>query len=286
MFEERIHSLFLPVVILSLMSYLTVSTFADSGRNEFENANSSWRFPSNFSDGFSSSMCVDLGVAPELRIFDGFSFVAGTSRNGVENDGEITLNQFILGRITDRLNFRVEGFRAAYNSGQQYGFVDQVVTIDAPDNPDFAIPYDTSGTIFLYRLDFNDLHFEVLGGEEAIFFLIADPIAGEAGDFELVLSNSTQHTDFLDVSFDEFGMLPFSDFFDTPLTSIAVTVVCGDGKLTLGDVNQDGLVNLLDVEPFVMQLSNGTFQAEADINQDGIVNLLDVGPFVALLTGG
>ena len=52
----------------------------------------------------------------------------------------------------------------------------------------------------------------------------------------------------------------------------------------LGDVNGDGLVNLLDVSPFVAAIVNGSFIAEADINGDGVVNLLDVAPFVDLLT--
>ena len=53
----------------------------------------------------------------------------------------------------------------------------------------------------------------------------------------------------------------------------------------LGDVNLDGVVNLLDVAPFVDRITSGTFQEEADVNDDDVVNLLDVGPFVALLTG-
>ena len=59
-----------------------------------------------------------------------------------------------------------------------------------------------------------------------------------------------------------------------------------DLLLTIGDVNQDGVVNLLDVGPFVDVLTNGGFQTEADINQDGVVDLLDVAPFVELLSGG
>ena len=55
---------------------------------------------------------------------------------------------------------------------------------------------------------------------------------------------------------------------------------------SLGDVNQDGVINLLDVDPFVDLLTSGDFQNEADINQDGVVNLLDVDPFVVLLSGG
>ena len=58
------------------------------------------------------------------------------------------------------------------------------------------------------------------------------------------------------------------------------------GTKLIGDVNLDGVVDLLDVSPFVELLVNGEFQIEADINQDGEVNLLDVGPFVDLLSGG
>lgn len=54
----------------------------------------------------------------------------------------------------------------------------------------------------------------------------------------------------------------------------------------LGDVNIDGQINLLDVGPFINQLSSGQFQCEADVNVDGVVNLLDVEPFIELLAGG
>ena len=52
-----------------------------------------------------------------------------------------------------------------------------------------------------------------------------------------------------------------------------------------GDVNGDGVVNLLDVAPFVELLTSGRFLPAADVNGDGIVDLLDVQPFVDLLTG-
>ena len=54
----------------------------------------------------------------------------------------------------------------------------------------------------------------------------------------------------------------------------------------IGDVNQDGSIDLLDVGPFVDLLTSGEFLCEADVNEDMGVNLLDVGPFVELLTGG
>ncbi len=54
----------------------------------------------------------------------------------------------------------------------------------------------------------------------------------------------------------------------------------------MGDVNEDGVVNFLDVTPFVDLITSGGFHPKADINQDGVVSLLDVAPFVALLSGG
>ena len=57
-------------------------------------------------------------------------------------------------------------------------------------------------------------------------------------------------------------------------------------KAELGDINGDGNVNQIDVEPFVALLVAGRFQTAADINCDGAVDLLDVGAFVDLLVGG
>ena len=57
-----------------------------------------------------------------------------------------------------------------------------------------------------------------------------------------------------------------------------------DSGLLLGDVNLDGSVNLLDVQPFIDLIASAGFQLEADINQDGAVNLLDVAGFVELLS--
>jgi hypothetical protein len=57
--------------------------------------------------------------------------------------------------------------------------------------------------------------------------------------------------------------------------------------LLLGDVNHDGAVNGLDVDPFVNVVLAGGFDLAADVNKDGAVNGLDVAPFVAaVLSGG
>jgi hypothetical protein len=66
-------------------------------------------------------------------------------------------------------------------------------------------------------------------------------------------------------------------------------VVIAGAKFTdflLGDVDLDGDVNGLDVDPFVGLVTGGTYQAEGDMNGDGTVNGLDVDPFVAAVVGG
>jgi hypothetical protein len=66
--------------------------------------------------------------------------------------------------------------------------------------------------------------------------------------------------------------------------------VGNDGEATsqppLGDVNLDGVVNGLDVDPFVDRLLNGPYQIEPDMNGDGFINGLDVDPFVDAIVGG
>ena len=67
-----------------------------------------------------------------------------------------------------------------------------------------------------------------------------------------------------------------------------ITIPEGDGApdVLLGDVNLDGLVNFLDISPFISRLADMENQAEADLNEDGVVNFLDISPFIQALTNG
>jgi hypothetical protein len=70
-----------------------------------------------------------------------------------------------------------------------------------------------------------------------------------------------------------------------PIASVVATVLDNDTQL-LGDVNSDGQVNGLDVDPFVDTLLNGPYDPTGDMNEDGAVNGLDVDLFVAAIVGG
>ena len=97
---------------------------------------------------------------------------------------------------------------------------------------------------------------------------VSQGLWSSVGDFIVTLDVTTR-IDLIDESGDEAG---------DPTEYSTFTFV--------GDVNNDGLVNLLDVAPFVEAISSGLFVLAADVTEDGFVNLLDVGPFVKLLSGG
>ena len=121
--------------------------------------------------------------------------------------------------------------------------------------------------------------------------LFANTIDG----FELVNGMQFQIVDVGSGSFGQFfGLSEGTTVATLNGVDLNISYVGGDGNdivlstpnvPLLGDVNLDGVVNLLDVQPFVQRISTGSFQAEADTNLDDVVNLLDVSPFIAILAG-
>ena len=83
----------------------------------------------------------------------------------------------------------------------------------------------------------------------------------------------------------ELRMIANFAFLSYTFDNIVFTTAGGDKGL-LGDVNCDGAVDLLDVQPFVALIQTGGFSTKADIDMNGVVDLLDVQPFVDLITGG
>ena len=72
--------------------------------------------------------------------------------------------------------------------------------------------------------------------------------------------------------------------FDTPtLTASRSSTPVGPAVL-LGDANCDGVVDFLDIVPFIAILFGEDFKPEADIDQNGDVNFLDITPFIAILS--
>ena len=72
---------------------------------------------------------------------------------------------------------------------------------------------------------------------------------------------------------------------DVSVMNLQFSVEAIPNDIVLGDTNQDGQVNLLDVGPFIELVSSGDYLAQADTNEDGAVNLLDIDPFIVLVSG-
>lgn len=142
------------------------------------------------------------------------------------------------------------------------------ITVEIPDG--ITLP---AGLSYLIGIT-PELNFAANGQE---FFLDAGAAGGTTflnnpggAFFDPIFGDETINANILD--------LP------TPYTGMAIRFTA-DADVLKGDVNGDGLINLLDVAPFVDAIANGTLIPEADVNCDGAVNLLDVDPFIALLSG-
>ena len=51
-----------------------------------------------------------------------------------------------------------------------------------------------------------------------------------------------------------------------------------------GDINLDGVVDFVDISPFVAVLSSGEYQYEADMDQNGVVDFMDISHFIDALS--
>ena len=68
---------------------------------------------------------------------------------------------------------------------------------------------------------------------------------------------------------------------DAVLTPGAVNFGAVDEFFELGDVNRDGVVNFLDISPFISILSGNSYLEEADTNEDGVVDFSDISSFIS-----
>ncbi len=57
-----------------------------------------------------------------------------------------------------------------------------------------------------------------------------------------------------------------------------------DSTVLLGDADLNGVVNFLDIQPFIALLSNNMYLAQADIDGNGSVDFLDIQPFIVILS--
>ena len=110
--------------------------------------------------------------------------------------------------------------------------------------------------------------------------------------FDLVITDSITALDDSTMAADDFQVIGLNPGFTVDSFGViedevdVVRLQISGTPVLFGDVNLDGLINLLDVGPFVSLINTGQFQIEGDLNQDGVVNVGDVAPFVVILSGG
>jgi len=86
--------------------------------------------------------------------------------------------------------------------------------------------------------------------------------------------------------------LPNNSITEAGIDAVTVVNVYCNQATTPGDLNCDGAVNVFDIDPFVLALTDAAAYTDAypdcnidnaDINGDGEINVFDVDPFVDLL---
>ena len=161
-----------------------------------------------------------------------------------------------------------------------------------------AATTDQSADFLTYAQPVNGSHplflFEDVNGNEFVsidpYALSSTPYDGETAykgilGFVLPAELVGNDTEYIDLA----TLFQGDDFYLNTAPAVSSFVLAGNAavpKILLGDVNRDGVVNFLDIGPFIEILSTDTFVEEADVNQNGVVNFLDIGPFIEILIAG
>ena len=205
--------------------------------------------------------------------------VLTSGETGIEGDGLLTLADCTI-RGSGRVNVSVTNAGTLFADSAS-GDLDLEGSVALTTNSVLAVNLDGSNFSQSGRLDF-ELPIS-LNGELKI--VVGDNFSAAMGAQRLIIVAPEIISTFAEIDQLMAQSLTNGFVFDVVYNPTDVSVVVTDIFL-LADINLDGQVNLLDVQPFVELITSGQFQREGDLNGDGQVNLLDVAPFVNLLTGG
>ncbi len=142
-----------------------------------------------------------------------------------------------------------------------------------------------------------------------VFQLIIEDLDYEFADFEIANGNSANwsfpnwpsHLDHIIVSNELFDELNYSDIqtikldqymsggwnqYDQNISDHRPVYMKISPNLLLGDVNIDGIINIIDVVMIVqIVIGNDEMLSNADFNEDGSVNIIDVVQLIQLIIG-
>jgi hypothetical protein len=233
---------------------------------------------------------VDIDDSP----WSGLALSGGTNQGGNGAGGTTLVDVYDSANFTVQQNLNMTmGTSPTASSTLKVHGPDATVAINGDLRMDLEPDgnNDVNGTAVIHAVITASRHSTVqIGGDALIangdLIVELDGYTPVGGETYLLLSSGNQLAEQF-ASFDA-SAAPLTDPLQWDLEYSGNDVllhVLGTTTL-LGDVNLDGEVNGLDVDPFVDVLLNGPYQREADMNGDDVVNGLDVDPFVATVVGG
>ena len=114
-------------------------------------------------------------------------------------------------------------------------------------------------------------------GGEYYLFVTGTPLIADEGNSSLILNEYVSY-DLWDDGDLENATWNFTDVYIIDLN-------VSEYYLS-GDINNDGILNILDIVQMIDMILSNEFSLVADVNEDGFVNVLDVIGMVNILLGG
>lgn len=214
-----------------------------------------------------SVCCFEILLEPETFPYTVIQAETEDARNGMseEQSGDVggTLN---FGNINDNAWARYDDvtlvensamrFRVARPSGRRDGWIEVYLGASGASTASILAGKPV-GKVAVPET-----------GNWQVYETVEAALESAAGNYDVVLN------------FDEVGSNSGGSLFNLNWLSIVSPVE----PTLLGDCNDDGFVNFLDISPFIASLTGSDPLDAADCNEDGFVNFLDIAPFIAILS--
>jgi hypothetical protein len=190
------HNMTVKAALGALMAVGGAAKEADAGlitsRDTFGQASGTpGGVPSNFGTGQIASSAIGYSPATGYDWTLNTLQFAGILSSGITpNSGNMLNQDYLIIDVKDPVNFNVTGAKNAYFANQPYQYGDFYFRA-APDNPNYHIPYDTSGTFHLFNLTFSGFSFGMSASQDRYFSLIGLGQGGGAGNLGVAGINSS-----------------------------------------------------------------------------------------------
>ena len=218
-------------------------------------------------------------AAGSVQLLDNGNYSIHTSASG--SVIEVTPEQEIIWKHTGNINSAWGWYYRAYKipsiHPDAFSVIADNYTVDENSNNiiqisgnslDFTI-INKSGYFLPYRYMFSDL---MDGGDQLFIYDEGSVDIEPYGSAEL---SFTVNSD-AEITSTQIMLAVWPDYHEYALKELMFSVSLGS---TLGDVNFDGVVNVIDVVLLINSILNGDSAndyPQADLNEDGLLNVLDV----------